>query len=99
MQNSRMRFRPAVLAFLLSCAGSANAHAQKSFSLAEAVALAKKQNPEIVIARKQVEAARGGVVEARSGFLPSVVSTGLLRKRERQEDSRLRADDYNASLR
>ena len=28
-----------------------------------------------------------------------MVSTGLLRKRERQEESRLRSDDYNASLR
>jgi len=39
------------------------------------------------------------VTEARSGFLPSLVSTGLLRRRERQEASRLRPDDYNASLR
>ncbi|HEX8281465.1 MAG TPA: TolC family protein [Chthoniobacterales bacterium] len=99
MQNSRMRFRLRLLAIVLGCAGCANAHAQKSLSLAEAVALAKKQNPDIVIARKQVEAARGGVVEARAGYLPSLVSTGLLRKRARQEESRLRDDDYNASLR
>ena len=44
---------------------------------AEAVALAKQQNPEIAIARKQVEAARGGRVEARSGRLPAVISSGL----------------------
>ncbi len=37
--------------------------------------------------------------EARSGFLPAVVSTGLLRRRERVEASRLRPDDYDASLR
>ena len=65
----------------------------------EAVALAKKQNAEIAIAAKQVEAARGGVIEARSGSLPSVVSTGLLRGRERQETSRLRPEDYEATLR
>ena len=51
------------------------------------------------MAAKQVEAARGGVIEARSGFLPGVVSTGLLRKRERQEPSTLRSNDYDASLR
>lgn len=75
------------------------ATAQKALSLDEAVALAKKQNPEIVIARKQIEAARGGRIEARAGYLPSVVSSGLLRKREQAEASRLRDDDYNASLR
>ncbi|HEX8680635.1 MAG TPA: TolC family protein [Chthoniobacterales bacterium] len=68
-------------------------------SLDEALALARKQNPDIIVAQKQLEAARGGVVEARSGYLPSVVSTGLLRKRSQQEETRLRDDDYNASLR
>ena len=68
-------------------------------SLEEAVALAKKQNPEIVIARKQVEAARGGVIEARSASLPSVLATGLLRKWEQSENSSLRPEDYGASLR
>jgi outer membrane protein len=73
--------------------------AAPTYTVEEAVALAKKQNAEIAIAAKQVEAARGGVIEARSGFLPSVVSTGLLRKRESQVASRLRSDDYDASLR
>lgn len=73
--------------------------AAPAYTVEEAVALALKQNPDIAVARKQVEAARGGVVEARSGFLPSVVSTGLLRKRAQQEQSRLRREDYNASLR
>jgi outer membrane protein len=51
------------------------------------------------MAAKQIEAAKGGVVEARAGFLPGVVSTGLLRKRETVESSRLRSNDYEASLR
>ena len=71
----------------------------ESYDVDQAVALAQTQNPEIAIARKKVEAARGGVIEARSGYLPSVVSTGLLRQREHQSDSRLREEDYNASLR
>src|ERR1043166_8965546 len=50
------------------------------------------------MAAKQVEAARGGVVEARAGLLPGVVSNGILRKRERAEPSRLRSDDYDASV-
>src|ERR1700693_137316 len=73
--------------------------AAPTYSSEEAVALAQAQNPEIAIARKQVQAARGGLIEARSGFLPSVVSTGLLDKREHQSETRLRDDDYNASLR
>ncbi|MDQ3627075.1 MAG: TolC family protein, partial [Verrucomicrobiota bacterium] len=76
-----------------------NAAAQRTLSIEEAVALAKERNPEIMIARKQIDAARGGTMEARAGYLPSVVSNGHLRKREQQGDSRLREDDYNASLR
>ena len=93
-----------VLAFVVTCAcvsaraGNLVATAH-SYDVDQAVALALAQNPEIAIERKKVEAARGGVVEARSGFLPSVVSSGLLRQREHQADSRLRDEDYNASVR
>jgi len=73
--------------------------ATPAYSIDEAVALAQAQNPEIAIARKKIQAARGGLVEARSGFLPSVVSTGLVDKREHQSETRLRDEDYNASLR
>jgi outer membrane protein len=73
--------------------------AHPDYSIDDAVALAKKQNLEIAIARKQIQAARGGLVEARSGYLPSLVSTGLIDKREHQEDTRLRDEDYNVSLR
>jgi outer membrane protein TolC len=64
-----------------------------------AVAAARKQNPEILMAAKQLEAAKGGVVEARSGFLPQIVSSGLVRKRERQDNSTLRSNDYDATVR
>jgi outer membrane protein TolC len=79
--------------------GRAGAQAGSAYTAEEAVAVAKKQNLEILMAAKQMEAARGGVVEARAGFLPGVVSTGLLRKRQREEPSRLRPEDYNASVR
>ena len=38
-------------------------------------------------------------LEARAGYLPSVVADGLYRRRERASDSRLRPDDYSASVR
>jgi outer membrane protein TolC len=94
-----MRSGRIVLSLLFGWTLLFNAQAQKTLTLEEALALAREKNPEIVIARKQVEAARGGVMEARAGFLPSVVSSGFLRKRERQETSNLRDDDYRAALR
>jgi outer membrane protein TolC len=79
--------------------GAGVSKAGPAFTVDEAVARARKQNPDILMAAKQLEAAKGGVVEARSGYLPGVVSTGLLRKRETVEASRLRSNDYEASLR
>ena len=92
-----MRRRAGTVIFLLTCA--AVSAAEPTYTVEKAVALARKQNPEIAVAAKQIEAAHGGVVEARSGVLPSVISTGLLRTIQRQEQSRLRSDDYNASVR
>src|SRR6266446_3176224 len=37
-------------------------------------------------------------MEARAGYLPSVVSSGLLRERQHQADSRLRNEDYSANV-
>lgn len=96
VQNRRVPLR--LLLLLVGCAAAANMRAS-SLSAEQAVALALKQNPEIAIARKQIEAARGGVIEARSGYLPSVLASGLYRKREEQDQSRLRSDDYNGSAR
>ena len=88
-----------VILVVTSGLGAAVSKAGPAFTADEAVATARKQNPEILMAAKQLQAARGGVIEARAGFLPGVVSTGLLRKRERAESSRLRSDDYDASVR
>jgi outer membrane protein len=73
--------------------------ARPNYGIDDAVAVARKQNLEIAIARKQIRAANGGLVEARSGYLPSLLSTGLIDKRQHQEDTRLRDEDYNVSLR
>lgn len=99
MHYTGMRCSRSLLAFGLGCLFASSAAADKTLRLDEAVEIAREQNPEIVIARKQLEAARGNVIEARAGYLPSVVSSGLMRKRESQEASRLREDDYNASVR
>ena len=70
-----------------------------SYEIEQGVALADSQNPEVIIARKKVEAAHGGLIEARSGYLPSVISSGFADKRQTQSDTRLREEDYNASVR
>ena len=78
---------------------SAAAQPVRRYGIDDLVRLAQAQNPEIAIARKKLEAAHGGEVEAHAGYLPGVVSRGLYRRRERADDSRLRPDDYSASLR
>ncbi|HEY2138894.1 MAG TPA: TolC family protein [Chthoniobacterales bacterium] len=89
--------RAAIVLFSLICATLAQGG--PTYTVEQAVAAARQQNAEILMAAKQLEAAKGGVIEARAGFLPGVVSTGLLQKRERAEPSRLRSDDYDASVR
>ena len=69
------------------------------YGIEDAVRLAQERNPEIAIARQKLRGARGGKLEARAGYLPSVVADGLYRRRERASDSRLRPDDYSASVR
>ncbi|MEY2485931.1 MAG: hypothetical protein QOG67_1863 [Verrucomicrobiota bacterium] len=95
-----MRFRWWPVFLLLGFAGAGISEISgKTYSAEEAVAFADEHNSEIAVARKKIQAARGGVIEARSGYLPSLISTGLLREREHQTDSRLRNEDYSASLR
>src|SRR5205085_8172420 len=88
-------------AFVVACACvSASAEnlaaAPRSYDVDQAVAVALAQNPEIVIARKKVVGAHGGFIEARSGFLPSLTSSGLYDKRQTQSETNLRQEDYNA---
>ena len=94
----RLAFEAVVSLVIVASTGAFQA-AAPNYTIEEAVALAQTQNPDIAVARQRLKAARGGLIEARSGYLPSVVSTGLLRERQHQTDSRLRDEDYNASLR
>ena len=70
-----------------------------NYTIEQAVTLAREQNAEILIARKKVVAAHGSFIEARSGFLPSLTSSGLYDKRQTQSETNLRQEDYNAILR
>ena len=90
----RAGFHAIALLCTLPIAGRA---ARPSYGIDDAVTAAKKQNLEIAIARNQIQAARGGFVEARSGYLPSLVSSGLYDKREHQENTRLGDEDYNVT--
>ena len=85
------------------CAGVAVAvsalGATPSYNLEEAIRVARAHNPDIAIAEKKVQAVRGELVEARAGYLPAVVSSGRYARRERQGDTSLRPEDYNANIR
>ena len=95
-----MRLKFAAIATLIAAAASASIQAAiTTYTIEQAVAVAEAHNPEIAIARKKVQGARGGFVEARSGFLPSLTSSGLYDKRQQQSETRLRSEDYNATLR
>jgi outer membrane protein len=69
-----------------------------TYTIEQAVAVAEERNPDILIARKKVQGARGGVIEARSGFLPWLSSNGLVDKRQTQSETNLRQEDYNVTL-
>jgi outer membrane protein len=69
------------------------------YTIEQAVAVAQEHNPDILIARKKVQAARGSWIEARSGRLPWLSSSGLYDKRQTQSETNLRQEDYNAILR
>lgn len=69
------------------------------YTIEQAVAVAQEHNPDILIARKKVLAARGSFIEARSGFYPSLTSSGLYDKRQTQSETNLRQEDYDATIR
>src|SRR5262249_44442197 len=69
------------------------------YTIEQAVAVAQEHNPDILIARKKVLAARGSFIEARSGFYPSLTSSGLYDKRQTQTETNLRQEDYDATIR
>src|SRR5246127_3649973 len=97
-----MRLKFAAISMLIASALAASPKALWAlpvYTIEQAVAVAQDHNPEILIAHKKVLAARGGFIEARSGFLPSLTSNGLYDKRQTQSETNLRQEDYNATVR
>src|SRR5436190_12336534 len=87
-----------ILIAVALAACSESLHAMPVYSIEQAVAVAQEHNPEILIARKKVLAAHGSFIEARSGYLPWLSSSGLADKRQTQSETNLRQEDYNAIL-
>jgi outer membrane protein len=87
-----------ILIAVALAACSESLHAMPVYSIEQAVAVAQEHNPEILIAQKKVLAAHGSFIEARSGYLPSLSSSGLADKRQTQSETNLRQEDYNAIL-
>src|ERR1700757_2926333 len=75
---------------------SKSLEATSIYTIEQAVNLAQEHNPDILIGRKKMVEARGGFIEARSGYLPSLSSSGLYDKRQTQSQTNLRQEDYNA---
>src|SRR2546429_4011651 len=96
-----MRFNSAAISLLIVAWFSVFLQPVKAapvYTIEQAVAGAQEHNPDILIARKRAQGARGSWIEARAGFLPSVSSSGLYDKRQTQSETTLRQEDYNAIL-
>src|SRR5213082_2220891 len=94
-----MRLKFVVISVLIAAGLPKVVAAVPVYTIEQAVAVAQERNPDILIARKKVVGAHGGFIEARSGFLPSLTSSGLYDKRQAQSETNLRQEDYNAILR
>lgn len=73
------------------------------WTLKDCLDMGLRQNPDILIAKKGIEGAAGGVITARAAFLPQVSTQGLYQHREQgflgQGDADLRDRDYYVTLR
>src|SRR5215471_13809225 len=95
-----MRLKFAAISVLIAgLPASPRALGVPAYTIEQAVAVAQEHNPDILIARKKVLAARGSFIEARSGFYPSLTSSGLYDKRQTQSETNLRQEDYDATIR
>jgi len=96
-----MRFNFAAIGMLIAAAlpASPRVLGVPAYTIEQTVAVAQERNPDILIARKKVLAARGSFIEARSGFYPSLISSGLVDKRQTQSETNLRQEDYDATIR
>jgi len=69
------------------------------YGLQDCVNLALKQNLDLVVARKRIEEAKGGIIEARAGVIPYVESTAVVRQREQDNQSTSNLDSQDERYR
>ncbi len=81
------------------------ARAVPTYSLAECLDLAAKQNPDVIAANRRVDAAHAVVIQAKAGIFPQLTTTGYYQRREQSLASNggtqpnIRTDDYLADIR
>src|SRR2546430_16514113 len=95
-----MRLKFAATSMLIAAAlpASPSALGAPAYAIEQAVAVAQEHNPEILIARKKVLAARGGFIEGRSGLFSSLASHRVYDKRQNQNGTNPRQEEYKAKL-
>lgn len=85
--------------------GECNASAVATYSLQDCIRIASQQNPEVLIAAKQIDVGKGNLLVARSGFIPLWSASGNYDKRQAQYIESLqhskdrRSVDYTVSTR
>ena len=75
------------------------------YTLDDCLALARKQNPDVLAAAKRVDAARAAIITAKAGIYPSVTSNGYYQYREQSltsaggTNNTTRKEDYYGDAR
>ncbi len=72
-----------LLAAILAALAVLPLRAESTSTLADCLALARRQNPDVLIAAKLVEQARGNVTVAKAGAIPALRADGYIQRRER----------------
>ncbi len=70
------------LCAVLLLASVSRAAAQSRYTLEDCLRIARAQNPDVLIAAKQIDAARGNVTTARAGLLPTLRTDGYFQERQ-----------------
>ena len=104
---SAARRRALVLAAgcILFSARESGAAPPPVYTVNDCVDLVPRQNPDVLTAAKQIDAARAGVTQARAQIFPTLSTTDFYQKREQNLANEgglttgIRTDDYNADIR
>ena len=96
-------------ALLLACAGEARAGepagAGPVYNLDDCLAIAARQNPDVLAEAKKVDAAKAAITQARSGVFPSVTSNAYFERLEQSVATNggqfptFQPNDYSADVR